>query len=243
MVVITVLLFFACSSIVKNDAPAGSGKAPLITFVFDDGNATDYLVAREVLKKQGALASFAVVTDWTNTKNYLTVPQLLEMQGDGFEIMSHTETHPDLRSLSADRLDSELSASKATLEGWGLKVNNLVYPYNKNDALVREVAGKYYRSARGGRSMMNAAVLDRYELKSYSFSHNINKMKALIDRAYAERKWLIIYLHNMDIKVNVSSGNGKTFIPGEELSVQPFRRNRHIQQRTLFLALFCASVR
>jgi peptidoglycan/xylan/chitin deacetylase (PgdA/CDA1 family) len=217
--VITALLISSCSSIAKKNHTE-KGLVPLLTFVFDDGNDTDYLVAREVFKKQGVTASFAVVTDWISTQNYLTVSQLLELQDDGFEIMSHTVSHPDLKSLNDKKIESELSASKATLEGWGLRVNNLVYPYNKNNGRVRELADKYYRSGRGGRSMMNPAVADRYELKAYSFSHNMPRMKELIDIASAEGKWLILYLHNMDIKVKASQGNGD-FKPGEELFFSP----------------------
>ena len=218
--VTAVLLISSCSSIAKKDHATEKGLVPVLTFVFDDGNDTDYLVAREVFKKQGVAASFAVVTGWINKKNYLTVSQLLELQGDGFEIMSHTVSHPDLKGLNADQIESELSVSKTTLEGWGLRVNNLVYPYNKNNGLVRELVGKYYRSGRGGRSMLNPAEPDRYELKSYSFSHNTAKMKGLIDMAAAEGKWLILYLHNMDIKVKTSQGNGD-FQPGEELLFSP----------------------
>lgn len=218
--VIAILLVSSCVSSVKKGPPLDSGPAPLLSFVFDDGNDTDYLVAREIFKKQGAAANFAVVTDWINKENYLTVSQLLELQDDGFEIMSHSKTHPNLKSLTTEQIASELSGSKATLEGWGLRVSNLAYPYNKNDARVRELAAKYYRSARRGRSMLNPAAPDRYELNSYSFSHNINKMKALIDNAYAERKWLILYLHNIDIKVKASQGNGD-FQPGEDLLFSP----------------------
>ncbi|PKL52631.1 MAG: hypothetical protein CVV37_00075 [Nitrospira bacterium HGW-Nitrospira-1] len=218
--VIAVLLISSCSGSVRKGPSMDSGPAPLLSFVFDDGNDTDYLVAREVFKKQGVAASFAVVTDWINTKNYLTVSQLLELQRDGFEIMSHTVSHPDLNSLNADQIESELSVSKAALEGWGLRVNNLVYPYNKNNAIVRGLAGRYYRSGRGGRSMLTPAVPERYELKSYSFSHNVDKMKALIDRAGAERKWLILYLHNIAVKVKVSQRDG-VFQQGETLLFSP----------------------
>ena len=45
-------------------------------------------------------------------------------------------------------------------------------------------------------------------------------MKTLIDSAYEERKWLILYLHNIDIKVKASQGNGD-FQPGEDLLFSP----------------------
>ena len=68
--------------------------------------------------------------------------------------------------------------------------------------------------------MLNPAGLDRYELRSYSFSHNIIKMKALIDNAYSEKKWLIFYHHQIDAKIKVSGRNGD-FILGEDLVFKP----------------------
>ena len=218
--VIAILLLSSCRSIAGKDHSSEYGPAPLLTFVFDDGNDTDYLVAMEVFKKHGAKASFAVVTDWINTKNYMTVSQLEELRDNDFEIMSHTVSHSNLKSLTDDQIESNLSVSKATLEGWGLMVNNLVYPYNNNSVHVRELVSKYYRSARGGRSALNPAVPDSYELKSYPISNNMDKMKALIDRAGAERKWLILYLHNIVVKVKVSQRDG-VFQPGETLLFSP----------------------
>ncbi|MBI1810832.1 MAG: polysaccharide deacetylase family protein [Nitrospirae bacterium] len=219
--VIAVLLISSCSSLGRKDSSQEKGFVPLLTFIFDDGNDTDYSIAKEVFKQHNATAGFAITTGWLNTKNHLSISQLQELQNDCFEIMSHTVSHPDLKSLDDKQIESELSASKAALEGLGIKVKNIVYPYNKNNSHVKDIVSKYYRSARGGRSMLNPAELDRYELKSYSFSHNTKKMKALIDIAFIERKWLIIYHHNIDIKVRVSPGNSGSFLPGEELLFSP----------------------
>ncbi|PIV44599.1 MAG: hypothetical protein COS28_00080 [Nitrospirae bacterium CG02_land_8_20_14_3_00_44_33] len=219
--IIAVLLFSSCSGINKKNSLEEKGLVPLLSFVFDDGNDTDHSIAGEVFKEHHATASFAITTGFINTKNYLSSFQILELQNNGFEIMSHTVTHPNLRSLDKKQLEFELSSSKTALENIGARVKNLVYPYNMNNSLVREVAAKYYRSARGGRRMMNTASLEKYELKSYPASHNLNKMKALIDRAYAEKKWLMLYYHNLDIKVRVSPDNSGTFLAGEELLFSP----------------------
>lgn len=216
-----VWLISSCSGIDRKDSPQENELVPLLTFVFDDGNDTDYLLAGEVFKQHHATASFAITTEWIGKEDHLTVSQIKELQNDGFEIMSHTVSHPNLKSLDEKQIEYELFFSKKTLEAMGIRANNLVYPYNKNNSLVREVAAKHYRSARGGRRMMNPASLEKYELKSYPASHNINKMKSLIDKAYAERKWLILYHHNLDIKTRVSPDNSKTFFANEELLFSP----------------------
>jgi len=213
-------LLSSCRGVYKENPALANNSKPLFTFVFDDGNETDYIVAKDIFKTRGEVACSAVVTDWINTEDYLTASQLLELQNDGWEILSHTKSHPNLRELSGDRIETEMSQSKATLEKLGIKVKNLVYPFNMNNDLVRNIAGKYYRSARGGRSMPNPYVIDRYELKSYSVKHNVDKMKGYIDNAYSEKKWLIFYHHGIEGKIKISNKKG-AFIPGEILNISP----------------------
>ena len=220
VVVFGLFLLSSCRGVYKENPALANNSKPLFTFVFDDGNETDYIVAKDIFKTRGEVACSAIVTDRINTKDYLSAPQILELQNDGWEILSHTKSHPNLRELSGDRLETEMSQSKATLEKLGIKVKNLVYPFNMNNDLVRNIAAKYYRSARGGRSMPNPYVIDGYELKSYSVKHNVDKMKAYIDKAYSEKKWLIFYHHGIEGKIKISNKKG-AFIPGEILNITP----------------------
>ena len=213
-------LISSCGGIsTKNSSPINKSE-PLVTFVFDDGNETDYTVAKNIFSAQGEVACSAVTTNWINGKGYLTVPQLMELQNAGWEILSHTESHPNLKTLSESQIEAELSKSKATLESMGLTVKNLVYPYNKTNETVKKIAEKYYRSGRDGGSMLNQHILDRYELKSYSIKHNLSKMKSYIDNAHSEKKWLIFYHHRIDAKIKISDKNGN-FMLGENLFFQP----------------------
>jgi peptidoglycan/xylan/chitin deacetylase (PgdA/CDA1 family) len=214
-------LISSCSGVTaKNTSSINNKSKPLVTFVFDDGNETDYTVAKNIFSAQGEVACSAVTTNWINSKGYLTVPQLMELQNAGWEILSHTESHPNLKTLSESQIEAELSKSKSILEKLGFTVKNLVYPYNKTNGAVKKIAEKYYRSGREGGSMLNQHILDRYELKSYSIKHNLNKMKSYIDNAYSERKWLIFYHHRIDAKIKISDKNGN-FMLGENLFFQP----------------------
>ncbi len=197
---------------------------PLVTFVFDDGYETDYTVAKDIFKAQGEPACAAITTGWVNTKNFLNISQISELQKDGWEILSHTVSHPKLKTLTEDRIETELSQSKSTLESWGFKVNNLVYPYNWNNETVKNIVRKYYRSGRNGHKMLNSSDLDKYDLKSYSNEistrHKMSAIKSQIDQVYSEKKWLIFQHHRIDAKVKISNKNG-IFIFEERLSFQP----------------------
>lgn len=191
---------------------------PLVTFIFDDGNDTDYIVAKDIFDSHGDVACSAITTNWINTKNHLNVPQLTELQNDGWEILSHTVSHPNLKTLSENQVETELAQSKATLEGLGLTVKNLAYPYNKNNYTIREVTKKYYRAGRSGHNMLNPpTILDQYDLKAYSNKHPLSKLKGHVDKAYSEKKWLILYHHRIDAKVEISDKNG-SFMSGETLT-------------------------
>jgi peptidoglycan/xylan/chitin deacetylase (PgdA/CDA1 family) len=201
--------------------PGKIGPTSMITFVFDDGYDTDYLVARAIFAQEGAVACSAITTDWINKPEYLTTAQIRGLSEAGWEIMSHTASHPNLKSLSSSAIDGELSHSKAALIALGLNVKNLVYPYNKSNEMVREIASKYYRSGRGGRNELNHGVENPFDLRSVSNrSHDAREMKGYIDRAYVEKSWLIIYHHQIDAKATLTDKRG-SFHKGEQLLFSP----------------------
>lgn len=224
-ILIVVPLLLSCSGFnhARPDA-ISTGKIPLITVVFDDGYETDYTVARDVFKAHGDVACTAIVTGWVNTPDYLTVPQLHKLKEDGWEIMAHTVTHPNLRDLSEGEIEAELSRSKAMLLDWGLPVKSMVYPYNKSNDIVKKVAAKHYRAGRAGQRMFNTENQDPYDLKSFScersFRHQMSEIKSYIDRAYAEKKWLILYQHQADARIKIFDKSG-SYKKDEQLRFKP----------------------
>ncbi len=215
------LLLAACGAVPGPAAvlPA-EAPPPLVSFVFDDGNDTDLLVAQPLFAAQGAVASTAVTVDRIGTPEYLSAAQIRELAGAGWEIMSHTVSHPRLTTLEPAAIDAELARSKQELEALGVPVANLVYPYNGNDAVVREIAGRHYRAARGGGRDFNRGVADRTLLKSFPLKHDSGAMERLVDQAFAERSWLIFYLHEVNAKLRLAAARGE-FLRGETLRFTP----------------------
>jgi peptidoglycan/xylan/chitin deacetylase (PgdA/CDA1 family) len=215
-----VLLTAGCAGPQAPRAPAVGNARPMVSFVFDDGNDTDLLVGREVFAAAGAVASSAVTSGFLGRPGYLTPAQARLLQDAGWEIMGHTVSHPNLASLSPPEVDRELARSRDELESHGLRVANLVYPYNKHDAVVRATAARYYRSGRGGGSLSNGPGLDPYAIASYAVKHDRQRWQALIDTAHAEGRWLVFYQHEIDAKVKVVDLEGD-FLPGERLELSP----------------------
>jgi peptidoglycan/xylan/chitin deacetylase (PgdA/CDA1 family) len=115
----------------------------------DDGYKDFVSVARPLLQAYHYPATLYVYTCFVNSKNGLTQDQLKQLQAQGFEIGSHTATHPkltkDFSKLSADKkakaLNEELVASRQQLRTWsGGDVCTLAYPYGLWDQEVAKIA-------------------------------------------------------------------------------------------------------
>lgn len=67
----------------------------------------------------------------------MTAEQIAELARDGFEIYSHTVSHPKLTSLDEEQLQSELCKSKKELEAFvGKAVTAVSYPHGDYNAKV-----------------------------------------------------------------------------------------------------------
>lgn len=217
--VISFLISACAEATIRPDMPSGAS-IPLVSFVLDDGNDTDYLLGKKIFSEQGVVACSAITTDLISTPFHLTPAQIVELQDAGWEIMGHTVSHPNLNSLTTAQIEDELFRSKTLLENMGLTIHNIVYPFNKNNETVRTLAGKYYRSGRGGTNSFNAGVIDPYFLKSFTLKHDLQLMESYIDRAYQEKSWLIFYTHEIDAKVKVTASHG-AFAKGETVTLSP----------------------
>lgn len=105
-----------------------TGKFILITF--DDGYADNYKQAFPIMKKYGFTATMFAITNWMGSGSYATWNDLGELQKNGWDIMPHTRSHPDLPLLSSEEQTDEVAGSKQAIENHlHRKVNAMAYPY------------------------------------------------------------------------------------------------------------------
>ena len=116
-----------------------NGQAPekLVAVSFDDGYEDFYTKAFPLLRAHGGAATVFVVAGSLGKErgsfggmSCLTASELRELDENGIEIGSHTLTHPDLRSLSFDKLEDEVRDSKVIIESvLGHSIVSFAYPY------------------------------------------------------------------------------------------------------------------
>lgn len=130
-----------------------------VVITFDDALRSVYDLALPVLEELGAVATVYAPSQyiaegasmaWPEVAQHLqtehaaelegmSVEQLQEVARKGWEVGSHTCTHPWLPQLDDAALAHELTASKLQLEELlALPIDTLAYPFGAHDARVAE---------------------------------------------------------------------------------------------------------
>jgi peptidoglycan/xylan/chitin deacetylase (PgdA/CDA1 family) len=146
------------SQVARGDAPRRA-----LAVTFDDGYRSNLELGLPVLRELGLPATVFVPTahvgserpmswpgieQWVGTEHEgelipLSWGELRELQGHGWEVGSHTVTHPHLPALDDESLARELSVSKADCEReLGTACATLAYPYGDHDDRVATAASE-----------------------------------------------------------------------------------------------------
>ncbi|MBN2011050.1 polysaccharide deacetylase family protein [candidate division KSB1 bacterium] len=132
-----------------------------VIITFDDAYQQVFEYAYPVLDEYGFTASIFVVTDYVGKKNtwdinlggksayHMGWGEIKELASKGWEIGSHTSTHPDLVALSDEALALELSQSRQELQArFGTQIHVMSYPFNRcNTRVVKAVQSAGYSGA------------------------------------------------------------------------------------------------
>jgi peptidoglycan/xylan/chitin deacetylase (PgdA/CDA1 family) len=89
---------------------------PKISITFDDGNASDALLALPELAKRNLKASFFVCAGRIGTRHYLDKSMIVDLIEAGMHIGSHGMDHRDWCTLSASELGEEISGARRRLQ-------------------------------------------------------------------------------------------------------------------------------
>ena len=146
-----------------------------IVISFDDGDESVFENAFPIMKTIGYTGIMYLVVDYIGAKGYMNNDQIQEMTNNGWEIGSHSMTHPHLPAVP-DQITFEGGASKHRLEIMlGVKVDTFAYPYGEMDQFIAEKIAKYgYKAAVGlGTSFING-MNNRYYLNRIEIQNGID---------------------------------------------------------------------
>ena len=178
-------------------------KGPLISFAFDDGNASQIRDYYPILRKCGFPATFYIVATELNCPGKLTSMDLESLLAQGNEIGSHGFTHQPLIGLAPSEVRGQLKKSHDLLSPYG--VRSFAYPFGDYNEYAASEVSKLYESARGydTRVVFNdIRLFDRYSLKAFSIE-DMGLSLSSLPRRYLmanalnsdTNKWFILVLH------------------------------------------------
>lgn len=194
-----------------------------VTFTFDDARASVYTKAAGILQQYGLKGTLYVITGcvgMTKTPNtchaandmsYMTWDQITALQNTyGWEIGSHTVSHPYLASknasdgqpnlLTAAQQETEISQSKTALASHGINAQSFASPYGDYSMATLRTIAKYYTSHRGFKDQndnvypYNDRLLNNYPVQ---YPVALSSVTAKIDAAIAKKTWVVLTFHDI----------------------------------------------
>ncbi len=176
----------ALSTLVERCTCGDGAERNEFCITFDDGFESVYQVAYPALKQRNLSAIVYIPTDsigcrigWNEQlalrlEPIMTLDQIRELSDNGFEIGSHTVSHPMLTKLSDADLRRELVDSKLRLEQiTGKEVASLSYPYGDYDQRVLDACVEAgYRSAVCQRLSSVSSPINLFEIPRISVRWN-----------------------------------------------------------------------
>jgi len=210
---------------------------PRVSFTFDDGLTSALDLAAPTLQKYGMTGTDYIITKCVGTTgtcladpagSYMTWAQVKQLQTLGWNIGSHTQTHPYLAStgggeqtlLTSAQIETELKQSKADLAAQGIDAVDFAAPYGDYNNTVLATAAKYYATFRGFADLGNNVypyndrlVVNEQIQEGTTGSaprQTLATVKAYVDAAIAGNQWLTLTFHNITATTPTNSDDYST---------------------------------
>lgn len=176
----------------------------IVTFAFDDGFDSDYIMARPVLDKYHFPATSYVVGSTVGSSGKLSIEQLKNLQElNRWDISSHSYSHSNLTARPRAEIEDDLSLSKKFLENNRLYKGSehFAFPYGEFDSeALRAVVQKYFKTARTVEGPVETLPpSDPYRLRVMMVSNSDSPLQVSerVRAALAGGDWLIIVFHRL----------------------------------------------
>ena len=182
-------------------------QAPVASISFDDIPHSAARIGAPVLEAVGLRGTFYVCGDHSG-QTFEGRPQhelsdLIALNDAGHEIACHTFGHPNVVNMNdnARQVDAQANADFMTSQLRASAPSSFAYPFGRVSGAAKAFYSQRFMTCRGVYAGINAGKMDFSELRAVgieSRSHDMGRVKALIDEAKAKTGWLIFYTHDVD---------------------------------------------
>ena len=180
--------------------------APLVSITFDDAPDSACMQGARLLDDHGARGTFyiagSLIGTWMPHWRVAEEEQIAALHEAGHEIGCHTFTHAFLPDLDRSAIDDEFRRNRSRLGSFlpGLDISSFAYPYGYSSLTAKRALSHTVRTSRGIAPGVNKGRVDRQMLRANPMIEgriDADTIARLMDRAVAERGWLIFYGHDV----------------------------------------------
>lgn len=178
-----------------------------VTLRFDDAHEDTYTEARARMDEYGFRGVAAVHIIRIGEVGALTLAQLTHLQERGWDIISHSMTHPILTTLTPAEVERELWRSQRWLIEHGFYKGSrfFVPPGNRVNAAVLEQIKSYYLACSAARTFVSDTRADAIPPNPFFMQteplHDaipLATVQGWVDDVVEDQGWLTLMLHNID---------------------------------------------
>jgi peptidoglycan/xylan/chitin deacetylase (PgdA/CDA1 family) len=181
--------------------------APLASISFDDIPHSAARVGAPILEAAGIRGTYYMCGGHSGQtfegRPQHEVADLIALAQAGHEIACHTFGHPNVVAIddAARAKDADLNAAFVIDQVGAPKPVSFAYPFGRVSGAAKAFYSGRFASCRGVYAGVNAGMMDFSELRAVgieSRSHDMGRVRALIDEAKAKNGWLIFFSHDVD---------------------------------------------
>ena len=179
---------------------------PLISFTFDDFPRSALFAGGAILKRFGFAGTYytslGLMGQETPSGQMFVRDDLRLLFEQGHELGCHTFAHCDSWETDPQAFQKSIIQNGEELGKLlpGVEFKNFSYPISLPRPLTKAKTAGHFLSCRGGGQTLNAGKVDLNQLSAYFLEksrHDIQAVKALIDRNRDVRGWLIFATHDI----------------------------------------------
>ena len=174
-----------------------------LIIMMDDGWQSQYVVGYQYMRKKGLRGSIAVITNYIDQPNYLTLGNLLQLYHDDWDILNHTHNHTNLAKYDYDKQKKDIEKAYHWLNKRGFNNGNiLIFPHGQyNNQTIKIMDKLNIISGRGITDGFNDKYIDDfYQIRIKNVLSN-TKPEAVftwIEQTIAENLTLILLFHKLE---------------------------------------------
>lgn len=184
------------------DALTVHNDSTIVVLTSDDGQEVNHTY-RAAFSSRSLKCCAHIITDRIDTTGYLSKAQIDDLYALGWDICSHTVSHPYMDQVSLSQAEDEIAESKSVLlsNGWTRGSRFFAWPHTTFNDDLREISSRYYDISRSGSSFPHPHLppgdsqLQRLcseatdELSTAEFA-------ARVDNAIARKGLFVTYAHD-----------------------------------------------